>query len=124
MQDFRRLRVWERAHRFALDVRKVTHSFPRTGYADLKSQLVSAAESIATNIVEGSAASTRKEFARFLEISIKSASEVEYQLQLAVDNAVLLPSKWKELSDEVVEIRKMLIGLRRAVLRGDHGEEE
>ena len=123
MQSFRRLRVWERAHQFALDVRRATQSFPRSGYAELKSQLIIAAESIAANIVEGAAASSRKEFARFLDISIKSTSEVEYHLQLALDNGVMLPSKWKELSDEVVEIRRMLCGLRKAVLKADRDEE-
>jgi len=81
MQNFRRLHVWERAHQFALDVRIATESFPRTGYSELKAQLVSAAESIPTNIVEGCGASSRKEFARYLDISIKSTLEVEYQLQ-------------------------------------------
>ena len=124
MQSFRRLRVWERAHQFALEVRRVTQSFPRSGYAELKSQLVSAAESIATNIVEGAAAATCKEFARFLDISVKSTSEVEYQLQLALDYGILPANKWRALSDEVVQIRRMLCGLRRAVLEADRGEKD
>ena len=119
MQNFRRLRVWERAHQFALEVRKVTQSFPRAGYGELKAQLVSAAESIVTNIVEGTGAVTRKEFARYLDIAIKSASEVEGQLQLALDHGIILPITWHALSDEAVQIRRMLIGLRRAVLDAD-----
>jgi len=119
MQNFRRLRVWERAHQFALEVRKVTQSFPRAGYGELKAQLVSAAESIVTNIVEGTGAVTRKEFARYLDIAIKSASEVEGQLQVAVDYGIILPITWHALSDEAVQIRRMLIGLRRAVLDAD-----
>jgi four helix bundle protein len=116
MQDFRRLLVLQRAHAFALDVRRVTDAFPRVGYADLKSQLRRAAESIATNIVEGCGASSRKEFARFLDISIKSASEVDYQLQFARDLGVLPHARWKPLAQEVVELRKMLSALRRTVL--------
>src|SRR5690242_21168411 len=54
----------------------------------------------------------RKEFARYLDISIKSTYEVEYQLQLARDYAILLPDKWKSLSNEVVQIRRMMYGLR------------
>ena len=119
MQDFRRLVVWERAHQFAIAVRRATTAFPRKGYSDLKSQLTRAAESIPSNIVEGCAAATRKEFARYLDISIKSTTEVEYQLQLAKDNGVLPPTKWEGLTAEVVEIRKMLCGLRRAVLSAD-----
>ena len=86
------------------------------GYTDLKSQLRRSAESIVTNIVEGCGASSRKEFARFLDISIKSTSEVDYQLQLARDLGVLRHARWKPLAQEVVELRKMLSALRRTVL--------
>ena len=123
MQNFRRLRVWERAHHFALEVRRAAASFPRTGYADLKSQLVRAAESIPANIVEGTGAASPREFARFLEISIKSTSEVEYHLQLALDHGILRPNAWADLSDEVVQIRRMLIALRRKVLEKGGGRD-
>ena len=123
MQNFRRLHVWERAHQFALDVRIATESFPRTGYGELKTQLVRAAESIPTNIVEGCGASSRKEFARYLDISIKSTFEVEYQLQLAKDYSILLPNRWESLSSEVVQIRRMLDGLRKSVLTADRNPE-
>ena len=123
MQNFRRLHVWERAHRFALDVRIATESFPRTGYSELKAQLVSGTESIPTNIVEGCGASSRKEFARYLDISIKSTFEVEYQLQLAKDYSILLPNRWESLSSEVVQIRRMLYGLRKSVLTADRNPE-
>ena len=116
MQNFRDLRVWQRAHDFVLETRKATHGFPRIGYSELKSQLTRAAESIAWNIVEGCAAATRKEFGRYLDISIKSTSEVEYQLLLATDYGLIAPSLSTRLTAEVVEIRKMLCALRRAVL--------
>ncbi len=119
MQNYRRLKVWKRAHAFAVQVRRCTRAFPRTGYAEMKSQLIRAAESIPSNIVEGCAAASRREFARYLDISIKSTSEVEYRLQLARDNRVLSHATWVALSDELVEIRKMLFGLRRAVLAAD-----
>lgn len=119
MQDFRKLHVWKRAHRFAIDVREATSKFPRTGYSALKAQITAAAESIATNIVEGCGAATRKEFARFLDISIKSATEVEDELELARDYKVLPLRTWQTLAKEVVEIRKMLFALRRAVLAAD-----
>ena len=116
MQNFRQLLVWQRAHEFALDVRRATRAFPRTGYSELKSQIIRAAESIASNIVEGCASATRKEFARYLDISIKSTSEVEYQLQLAYDNGVLRYDVWRPLTREIIEIRKMLSALRRTSL--------
>ena len=78
--------------------------------------MLGAAESIAFNIVEGCGSATSKEFARFLDISIKSACEVEYQLQLAKDCDLLTVHAWSPLSAETVEIRRMLCGLRRKVL--------
>jgi four helix bundle protein len=123
MQDFRQLIVWKRAHVFAINVRQACRGFPRTGYSDLKSQLSRAAESIASNIVEGCGAATRKEFARFLDISIKSTSEVDYQLELARDYRVLSYHDWKALASEAVQIRKMLFALRRAVLAADQAAQ-
>ena len=124
MQDFRRLLVWRRAHVFAIDIKQVTKTFPRTGYRDLKSQLSRAAESIASNIVEGCAAASRKEFARFLDISIKSASETDYRLELARDIGVLPYREWRRLATEVVEIRKMVFALRRTILGADARSED
>jgi four helix bundle protein len=78
--------------------------------------MVNAAESIAFNIVEGCGSASSKEFARFLDISIKSSCELEYQLQLATDIGLLSRGVWSPLSAETVEIRRMLCGLRRKVL--------
>jgi four helix bundle protein len=116
MQDFRRLLVWERAHAHMLKIRTATTRFPRTGYGELKRQITSSAESIGFNIVEGCGSSGQKELARFLEISIKSSMELEYQLEVSKDYGILEDSEWTSLSKETVEIRKMLSGLRRKVL--------
>jgi four helix bundle protein len=124
MQDFRQLRVWRRAHAFAVDARRATSAFPRTGYSELKSQITRAADSIASNIVEGAGAATRKEFARFLDISIKSASEADYRLELAHDVGVLPYRVWRRLAREVGEIRKMLFALRRTILAAEQLAED
>lgn len=75
-----------------------------------------AAESIAFNIVEGCGASSQKEFARFLDIGIKSTTELEYQLDLARDYEVLSESDWQSLSVQTTDVRRMLWGLRAKVL--------
>jgi four helix bundle protein len=116
MQDYRRLDVWSRAHAQNLSVRNATNQFPKTGYSQLKSQMTRAAESIAFNIVEGCGSARQKEYARFLEIAIKSAFELEYQLLLSKDYGVINESAWKQISGETIEIRRMLYGLRKKVL--------
>ena len=82
----------------------------------LRSQLTRAADSVAATMVEGCGASTNPEFARFLDMSIKSASETEYHLLTARDRHALDEHEWLRLSTEVVEIRKMTVTYRKRVL--------
>ncbi len=116
MQDFRRLHVWSRANAHTIAVRRATSRFPRRGFAELKDQLHRSAESIVSNIVEGCGAPTDPEFARFLSMSIKSAIELEGQLEMARGYEILADVAWRQLGGETVEIRRMLFGLRKSVL--------
>ena len=116
MQDYKRLDVWSRAHAHNPAERQSTNRFPRTGFAALKSQVTRAAESIAFNIVEGCGSASQKDFSRFLDIAIKSAFELEYQLLLGRDYGVLQDAEWRAMSNETIEIRKMLYRLRQKVL--------
>jgi four helix bundle protein len=86
------------------------------GYAHLRSQLTRAADAIAANIVEGCGAATNKEFARFLDISIKSDNELEYHLLESRDLELLDLAIWQGFNDETIEIRKMIFGYRKRVL--------
>jgi four helix bundle protein len=124
MQDYHNLDVWHEAHAHILAVRKATNRFPRSGYATLKRQLTGAVESIAFNIVEGCGAATQREFARFLDISIKSSCETEYQLELAGDYEILPDAQRNTLSQKTVQIRKMLCGLRARVIESIDEPEE
>jgi four helix bundle protein len=119
MQDFRKLKVFQRSHALSKEIRKLAAGFPSSGYSKFKTQITDAAESIASNIVEGAGAPTKKEFARFLGISIKSSLELEYRLELALDDGLIGHALWERLTNEVIEIRKMLFGLRKRVLGDD-----
>ena len=119
MQDYRKLRVWKGSHELVLAVRRATHSFPKSGYSSLKSQMTRSAESIPFNIVEGCGARSPREFARFLAISIKSAFELQYQLRLSRDYEILEDAPWITLRKQTVDVRRMLCGLRKKVLGED-----
>jgi len=88
-------------------------------FATLRSQLTRAADSIAATIVEGCGAESPREFARFLDMSIKSASETEYHLLSARDRRVLVERRWRQLSSEAEEIRRMTYAYRKRVIEGD-----
>jgi four helix bundle protein len=122
MQDYRRLHVWRRAHIHVLRTRKITDTFP-DGHSNLKKQLTKSAESIAYNIVEGSASSSRPDFARFLGISIKSSRECEYQLLLGRDYGAIASSSWRKLHRKNKVIRKMLWRLRQRLIEADRPDD-
>ena len=67
--------------------------------------------SIPTNIAEGCGRKTDADFCRFLQISVGSASEVDYELQLAHELDYLTETEYDELAKEVIEIRKMIAKL-------------
>ncbi len=91
----------------------MTDKFPKRGYSRLKDQIIRSAESVPFNIAEGCGADSNKEFARFLDISIKSATELEYQLQLTLDYQIITDRQWKRLSKQTVDTRRMLCGLKK-----------
>ena len=70
-----------------------------------------AALSIPSNIVEGSSRAGDRDFAKFLQIAIGSASELEYQLSFAAAVSLIPQRECDERMREVVEVRRMLIAL-------------
>ncbi len=85
MQNYKDLKVWDKAHRFTLKVYEVTKSFPKEELYSLTNQLRRAASSIPANIAEGCGKNSNAEFAHFLNISLGSANESEYFLILSKD---------------------------------------
>jgi len=111
LQSFRNLRVWEKAHVLTLDVYRSSKPFPRDEAYGLTSQMRRASASIGANIAEGSCRRGDCEFGRFLQIAIGSASELEYHLLLARDLELLKSLDYQRLSDEVIEVKRMLASL-------------
>jgi four helix bundle protein len=115
MQDFRNRLVWRRALDFALSINQLTRGLPRRGTPGLASQLHRAALSIGANIAEGCGRDSNTDLAKFLHIAIGSASEVENHLQFCIDAALISRPIFDQCHSEVVEIRRMLIGLLKKV---------
>jgi four helix bundle protein len=123
MQDFKHIQAWQRAHALAIALHKLARAFSRAGYPHLRSQLTRAADSISANIVEGCGSASGKEFARFLDISIKSANETEHHLLSARDLGLVSPDDWQKFTGETIEIRKMIFGYRKKVLQSARAEK-
>jgi four helix bundle protein len=111
VQNFRNLKIWERAHALTFDVYQSSKSFPRYEMYGLTSQMRKASASIGANIAEGSCRKGDMDFARFLQIATGSASELEYHLLLARDLNLLQMPDYQRLSGEAVEVKRMLASL-------------
>ena len=110
MKDYRKLKVWEKAHHFVLSLYEVTRSFPSDEKFGLTSQLRRAAVSIPSNIAEGCGRGNDGDLRRFCEISMGSATEVEYQLLLSFDLKLINQASFERLNDELIEVKRMLHG--------------
>jgi four helix bundle protein len=108
MRNFREIKVWEKAHQLTLAMYKVTAPFPKEEVYGLTSQMRRASISIPANIAEGCGRGTDPDFARFLQIAMGSASELEYLQLLAHDLGFLKAAEYKPLDQQVTEVKKML----------------
>jgi four helix bundle protein len=115
MQSFRSLRVWERSHQLTLDIYSHSKVFPRDEMYALTSQMRRASASIGMNIAEGCCRKGSAEMARFLQIAMGSAGELEYQLLLAHDLEYLRNPGYEQLVAQVVEVKRMLTSLMQKV---------
>jgi four helix bundle protein len=115
MRNYRDLQTWHKAHQLTLELYKVSRQFPKEEMYGLISQLRRAASSIGANLAEGCGRQTNSEFARFVRISMGSASELDYHLLLSRDLGFLGTEAYEHVSKNLIEVRKMLTSLLSAV---------
>lgn len=115
VRDFRKLRVWEKAHQLTLGIYGVTRGFPKEESYGLTSQMRRASSSVPSNIAEACGRHGDNEFTRFLDIAAGSASELEYQLLLSHDLGLLAPADYNDLAAGTREVKQMLSALIQRV---------
>lgn len=112
MQDFKNLKIWQESHQLALAIYQASKNYPKDELYGLVSQIRRAAVSIPANIAESSMRSSDPDFARFLNISLGSLSELEYLLLLSTELGYLDSAHHRNLNAKINATRKMLLGLR------------
>ena len=111
MQNYKDLKVWEKAHSFTLHVYEQTKTFPNEELYSLTNQLRRAAFSVPANIAEGCGKKSNTELAHFLNIALGSSNEAEYFLILSKDLSYLSEDKFNQLYNFINEVKGMLIAL-------------
>ncbi len=108
MHRFKDFKFWQLSRNFCGDIYKVTSSYPESEKFGLVNQLRRASVSIPSNIAEGSARKTNKDFSRFLNISIGSCYEIETQLLISNDLGYISNERLKSLLEKLSQIIKMM----------------
>ena len=115
MSDYKKLKVWEDAHKFTIDIYRITKNFPNNEQYGMTSQIRRSASSIPTNVAEGCGQLDNGNLIRFLGISKGSAFETEYQLLLAKDLNYITNEEYKLLLAQIQSIICMLTGLIKSL---------
>jgi four helix bundle protein len=119
VRDHRRLTVWTKARDVAIGIYRITDRFPAGD--SLTKQMRRSAISVVSNIAEGAAHHSERQFVRFLEIAGASAGELQAQLDIAIGLGHCESRNCEPLLDLIDEVKAMLFGLARTVRGADPG---
>ncbi|HVP54038.1 MAG TPA: four helix bundle protein [Candidatus Eisenbacteria bacterium] len=117
MKNYEELEVWQKAHALTLQLYRETEAFPRSEMFGLTSQIRRAAGSIGANLAEGCGRWNEVELARYVQIAMGSASELQNHLRLARDLGFLSESDYGPLLKALISIRRMLTTLLQTLRR-------
>lgn len=114
-KGFRKLKVWDEAHKLTLLVYRFTDKFPKQELFGLTQQLRRTVVSIAANIVEGHVKTSRKEFLHHLDFSNGSLVEVEYYLELAKDLGYIAHQEYETIENHRIIVGNLLHGFIKSI---------
>ena len=115
INSYRDLTVWQLAMQLTEDVYRITSTFPNKEIYALTNQLQRAAVSIPSNLAEGHARSSTKDYLRFISIAMGSLAELETQIELSKRLGYIDQSKLGEMLAKADELGRMLQSLRKAL---------
>jgi four helix bundle protein len=111
MRNFRKFDIWKDSIQLVTDVYQYLSDFPEMETYGLVSQMSRSAISIPSNIAEGSARNTEKDFKRFLEIAIGSSFELETQIIISIELGLGNQSKADKILIKLEVIQKRINSL-------------
>jgi four helix bundle protein len=125
-RDHSKLRVFADAHQLTLDIYRNTKNFPKDEWFGMRVQLRRAAVSVPTNIVEGNARKTTRDYLNFLYIALGSACELKYLVSLCIELGLIGNAEARDLprqSDAVVRQLQRLVESMERELALEHAQK-
>ncbi|MGL4424437.1 MAG: four helix bundle protein [Gemmataceae bacterium] len=117
MQDYRKLKVWEKAHAVVLVVYGLTRDFPRDEVYTMSSHFRRSAIMIPIKIADACGRENEVEFARHLYGATAACKELDYLLLLARDLGYIPEESYTATQSRVEEVARMLAGLLKSARR-------
>jgi four helix bundle protein len=117
VKDYRELIVWQKAMDLVEHIYYYTRGFPKEEVYGLSSQLRRAAISIPSNIAEGNARTTTRDFLHFLSIAYGSIKEAETQILIAERLGYDLQKQTPQLMEFTQEVARLICGLSNSLKR-------
>ncbi|MGQ9651606.1 MAG: four helix bundle protein [Phycisphaerae bacterium] len=109
MKDFRDLNVWRKSHQLVFATCCSTVKFPKEKINGLTARIRRCGASIPANMAEGCGRDGNAECARFLNIAMGSASELECHFLLARDLGLMAAKICEQIFSQVVQVKRMLV---------------
>ena len=116
VNSYRDLLVWQSAMDVVERTDKLTAQFPKNEIYGITQQIQRAAVSIPSNIAEGHARASTKEFLHYISIALGSLAELETQLIVATRLQYLRTQELDSILQETDETGKMLRGLQKTLM--------
>ena len=116
LRDFRKYDIWIESMALVDAIYSFVEAFPNTEKYGLRSQITRSAVSIPSNIAEGASRNSEKDFARFLEIALGSAFELETQLIIAKRRKYISTTHVEESILKLTSLQKRIYALRRKIV--------
>jgi four helix bundle protein len=116
IRSFRDLRVWQAGIELVRSIYEATSKFPRSETYGLASQMQRAAVSVPSNIAEGHARESTKEYLQHLSIAQASLAELETQLEIAKLLSYISEADANYLLESIAALGRQLFALRNALM--------
>lgn len=116
-ESYKNLKIWDSSVTLATEIYSITKEFPKEENFGIVSQMRRAVISISSNIAEGSSRPSKKEYARFIDISIGSLHEVESLVEVSSKLEYISKNDYSKIIEQTKSLGVLLGGFRKYLLK-------